>query len=514
MTIAMLLDMARGAYGERIALGSRSGGGLSYEELGARVATGAAAIKASGAERVAFIGVNGPAFPVVLFAAASAGVPIAPLNYRLSAEQLRGQIAQLGAVLVIADEAYRGAVDGVQGAAGIVTTEEWFVATATPAPGADPFADLDPPDVDPDATGVLLFTSGTTSAPKRVILRHSNLISYVLQTVEFASAEEDDAILVSVPPYHVAGVGTVLTNIYSGRRICYLPNFEAQAWLDTVRTERITNVMLVPTMLVRIVEVLGGKPAEAPHLRSLAYGGARMPGQVLEAALAAFPDTGFVNAYGLTETSSTIAVLGPDDHRDAFASDDAAVRARLSSAGRPVPGVEFQIRDEAGKPAGVGEPGLLWVRGEQVSGEYEGLGSVLDEEGWFPTKDGAYLDADGYVFITGRSDDTIIRGGENIAPAEIEDVLGRHPKLRDVAVFGAPDDTWGQRIVAAVVLLPDETATADELRDYVRARLRGSRTPDEVVFVEELPYTPTGKLLRNQVAQLVADRAADEPVGS
>jgi acyl-CoA synthetase (AMP-forming)/AMP-acid ligase II len=507
MTIAMLLDMARGAYGDKVALGSRSGGGLSYEEIGARAAAGAAAIKESGAERVVFVGVSGPAFPVLLFASASAGVPIAPLNYRLSAEQLRGQIGQLGRALVVADRTYLDAVSGVEGTAGLVTTEDWFAATATPPAGGDPSADLDPADVDPDATAVLLFTSGTTSAPKRVILRHSNLVSYVLGTVEFASAGDDDAILVSVPPYHVAGVGTVLTNFYSGRRVYYLPNFDAKGWLDTVRAEQITNVMLVPTMLVRIVEALDGKPADTPQLRSIAYGGARMPGQVLEAALAAFPETGFVNAYGLTETSSTIAVLGPDDHREAFTSTDPAVRARLSSAGRPVPGVEFQIRDEAGTPVGAGEPGLLWVRGEQVSGEYEGLGSVLDADGWFPTKDGAYVDADGYVFITGRSDDTIIRGGENIAPAEIEDVLGRHPALRDVAVYGAPDDMWGQKIVAAVVTLPDETATVEELRDYVRARLRGSRTPDEVVFLDELPYTPTGKLLRNQVAQLVADAA-------
>jgi acyl-CoA synthetase (AMP-forming)/AMP-acid ligase II len=512
MTIAMLLDMARGAYGDRVALGSRSGGGLSYEEVGLRVAAGAAGIRESGAERVVFVGVNGPAFPVLLFASASAGVPIAPLNYRLSAEQLRGQIAQLGRALVVADTAYLPTVSGVEGVAAVVSTEDWFASTGTLPEGVDASADLDPADVDPDATAVLLFTSGTTSAPKRVILRHSNLVSYVLGTVDFASAEEDDAILVSVPPYHVAGIGTVLTNFYSGRRMFYLPNFDAEVWLDTVRGERISHVMLVPTMLVRIVEVLDGKPADTPHLRSLAYGGARMPGQVLEAALAAFPETGFVNAYGLTETSSTIAVLGPDDHREAFASDDPAVRARLNSAGRPVPGVEFQIRDEAGNPVEVGEPGLLWVRGEQVSGEYEGLGSVLDAEGWFPTKDGAFLDADGYVFITGRSDDTIIRGGENIAPAEIEDVLGRHPKLRDVAVFGAPDEMWGQKIVAAAVLLPDESATVDELRDYVRARLRGSRTPDEVVFLEELPYTPTGKLLRNQVAQLVADQS--ETVGS
>ena len=188
-----------------------------------------------------------------------------------------------------------------------------------------------------------------------------------------------------------------------------------------------THALVVPTMLARIVEYLDGAPADLPALRSLAYGGAPMPVTVLERALAAFGDTDFVNAYGLTETSSTIAVLGPDDHRTALASDDPAVRARLGSAGRLLPSIEADVRD-----------GLLWVRGEQVSGEYAGMDSVLDDEGWFPTGDVAYIDGEGYLFIEGRADDTIIRGGENIAPAEIEDVLLRHAAVAEVRWSASP----------------------------------------------------------------------------
>lgn len=150
-----------------------------------------------------------------------------------------------------------------------------------------------------------------------------------------------------------------------------------------------------------------------------------------------------MNAYGLAETSSTIAVLGPDDHRNAFESDDPSIRARLGSIGRFVPGIEFEIRNELGELVAEGEVGELWVRGPQVSGEYRGIGSVVDANGWFPTRDLARVDSDGYVFVEGRSDDTIIRGGENIAPAEIEEVLHRHPAVREAAVIGVPDDHWG-----------------------------------------------------------------------
>jgi acyl-CoA synthetase (AMP-forming)/AMP-acid ligase II len=379
-----------------------------------------------------------------------------------------------------------------------MSTEDFLAAAGAAAPSEAAV-------VDDEATAVLLFTSGTTARPKAVVLRHANLTSYIFSTVEFGNAGEDEAALVAVPPYHVAAVGSALSNLYGGRRVVYLPDFDAETWLRLVREEAVTSAMVVPTMLARVVELIGDGPADVPALRLISYGGARMPRPVLEQALRAFPGVDFVNAYGLTETSSTIALLGPEDHREAFASHDPAVRARLASIGRPVPGIEAEIRDEDGEPVAVGEVGTLWVRGGQVSGEYRGQGSVLDAAGWFPTRDLAHADADGYLYIEGRADDTIIRGGENIAPAEIEDVLIEHPAVKDVAVVGKPDDEWGERICAVVVREPGRDVAADELRGYVRERLRGSRTPDDIVWRTELPHTPTGKLLRRQLVAELSD---------
>jgi len=175
-----------------------------------------------------------------------------------------------------------------------------------------------------------------------------------------------------------------------------------------------------------------------------------------------------------------------------------------------VPGIELQIRDEDGRVLGPGETGELFVRGEQVSGRYTGIGSVLDENGWFPTRDIATLDDDGYLFIGGRSDDTIIRGGENIAPAELEEVLIEHPHVRDVAVVGVEDPQWGQAITAVVVPAPGAMPDPDELREYVRKTLRGSRTPDRVVFRDELPTTPTGKVLRREIVEELRAAPAEQ----
>jgi crotonobetainyl-CoA:carnitine CoA-transferase CaiB-like acyl-CoA transferase/acyl-CoA synthetase (AMP-forming)/AMP-acid ligase II len=495
MTISIVLDMALATYPDRLGVGRR-GDGLSYEQLSAAAAGGAAVLAAAGARHAVFVGENGPALPVLIFAAAAAGVPVVPLNYRLAPEQIRELVAQLDAPVVIADEAY---LPVFAGTGPPVHTSEEFLDLAR---SSEPMA---PAAVSDGDTAVVLFTSGTTARPKGVLLRHQNLTSYILQTVEFASADEDDAALVSTPPYHIAGIGAVLSNLFAGRRIVYLPGFSPQGWLETVRSEGITNAMVVPTMLARIVDFLDGAPAGVPTLRSLAYGGARMPLPVLERALAAFPDTAFTNAYGLTETSSTIAVLGPEEHRSAL-TGEAAARRRLASAGRIVPGVEAEVRSPEGTAlTEPGQVGLLWVRGAQVSGDYLEAGSVLDADGWFPTKDLASFDADGYLFLGGRDDDTIIRGGENIAPAEIEDALLEHPAVREVAVVGVPDDEWGERIAAVIVAAPGADVTAAELQAWTRSRLRGSRTPDEVRFAEGLPQTATGKVIRREVtAALIA----------
>jgi acyl-CoA synthetase (AMP-forming)/AMP-acid ligase II len=484
VSILTMLEMAAAVTPDRVAIGGPAG--LTYAGLRDRVAATAAAVAASGARSVVFVGTSGDAWPITLFAAAAARVPVVPLNYRLAAEQLTALVERVDAPLVVADARYRPvfarSVDAAE-----------FTAAADPGP-------LPAEDPDPDATAVILFTSGTTSAPKGVVLRHANLQSYVFQTVEFGAAEEDECALVSVPPYHVAGVGTVLTNCYATRRLRYLPDFDPADWLRIVRAEGVTQAMLVPTMLARIVDRLDADPAELPTLRSIAYGGAPMPPRVLERALALLPGVDFVNSYGLTETSSTIAVLGPEDHRTAIGSTEESVRRRLGSVGRPVPGVEVRVVDPTGAELGAGQPGELWVRGPQVSGEYLGQGPALGPDGWFPTRDRAELDEHGFLYVRGRLDDTIIRGGENIAPAEIESVLAGHPLVRDVGVLGVPDDEWGQRTVAVVVLdAAADGVSAAELRDWVRARVRGSRTPDEIVFRAALPYNALGKLVRREL---------------
>jgi acyl-CoA synthetase (AMP-forming)/AMP-acid ligase II len=488
MGIAMLLESIASAMPERPLVGSLSAG-----DLLARAGGGATVLRGSRADAVGFVGTGGPAFPVTLFASGLAGVPFTPLNYRLSAAQITELAAGLGQrpVLVV-DEQYAHAVRAES--ATVLTTGEWLAA----AQAAEPALSAD---VDDELPAVVLYTSGTTSKPKGAVLRHSHLVSYVLQTVEFASAAKQDAALISVPPYHIAGIGTVLTNTFAGRRMIYLANFSAAGWLDIVRDEGITQAMLVPTMLARIVDHLGGRVADVPTLRAIAYGGAPMPRPVLEKALGCLPEVDFTNAYGLTETSSTIAVLGPADHRAALAATDPAVGERLGSAGRLVPGVEAQIRDELGAVLPAGHAGQLWVRGSQVSGEYLGSGPVLDDQGWFHTRDRGWFDSGGYLFISGRTDDTIIRGGENIAPAEIEEVLIMHPSIKEVAVIGIPDDEWGTRIVAVVVARPGSGLDGNEMREYARARLRSSRTPDDVVFRSELPHTVTGKLLRRELVR-------------
>jgi acyl-CoA synthetase (AMP-forming)/AMP-acid ligase II len=351
------------------------------------------------------------------------------------------------------------------------------------------------------------MTSGTTAAPKSAVLRHRRLVSYILGSVEFGSADAEDAVLVSVPPYHIAAVTNLLSNLYRGRRIVYLDRFTARGWLEAASAEGATHAMVVPTMLARIVDELEAGAPAPHHLRSLSYGGAPLSSRILARALALLPDVGFVNAYGLTETSSSIAVLGPEDHRIAAASGLPAVRARLGSVGRPLPGIEIEIRDADGNPREPGQPGHIHVRGAQVAGEYRGSGAVTDADGWFPTRDDGYIDNDGYLFVKGRADDTIIRGGENIAPAEIEAVIEQMPGVAQVAVTGLPSDEWGQQIGAFVVLRLGTRLSAEQVRDFARVRLRSSRTPDTVVFVPELPHTPTGKLLRRELARIAAEPA-------
>ncbi len=490
MNVMMLLDMARSGHGDRVALVS-GGERLTYAELFAAAGRGAALLRDSGARHAALLDESSPALPVLLFASSWAGMPFVPLNYRLAAGELDALLARVEpAHLVRGAEGRRNFLLHALGDAE-TTQAEWGM--------------------DPDEIAVLLFTSGTTGPPKAALLRHQHLVSYILGSVEFGAAGEDEATLVSVPPYHIAGIASILSSVYAGRRLVQLPAFDADAWLHLARNEAVTHAFVVPTMLARIIDALGdARDAELPRLRALAYGGGKMPQPVIERAMRLLPNTDFTNAYGLTETSSTISVLTPDDHREAAASEDPALRRRLVSVGQPLPLVEVEIRDEDGKPAPCGARGEIHVRGEQVSGEYLGGGSQLLADGFFPTRDAGSLDEAGYLFLDGRIDDVIVRGGENMSPGEIEDVLLAHPAVADCAVIGVPDEQWGEAVAAVVVPRHevDPNAQRDELRDqlreWVRERLRSSRVPERIEFRDELPYNETGKLLRRVVREQLA----------
>jgi|tagenome__1003787_1003787.scaffolds.fasta_scaffold20986013_4 fatty-acyl-CoA synthase len=506
MNVGFLLEIAAEGMPDRVAVGSREGGltyaGLLERAHGAARAVTANAVGNAPAQRLAMLDLNSPMLPVLLFGAAFGGVPFVPINYRLADDRLRDLVARNAPALMVVDPPI---VDRLREVPGIELATRTEFAERIDREAADidaaPAGDAD------EEIAVLLFTSGTTGPPKAAVLRHRHLTSYILNTSEFGSAAESEATLVSVPPYHVAGVSAILSAVYAGRRLVYLPAFSAADWVATARDEAVTHAMVVPTMLGRILDELEATGTELPALAHLSYGGGPMPVSVIERAMGLLPHVNYVNAYGLTETSSTIAILTPDDHREAAASEQPAVRARLGSVGRPLPTLELEVRDPFGDSVPIGQVGEVWVRGEQVAGEYLGAGDSDRSEGWFPTRDSGYLDADGYLFLAGRLDDVIVRGGENISPGEIEEVLLQHPGVDEVAVVGVRDVQWGERVVAYVVPHTGVAVTEAELQGHVRATLRSTCTPEQVHFLEELPYSETGKLLRRVLRAQARERA-------
>jgi len=501
MRTPLLLDIAADACPERHALGA----GKQVQDFGtyrARASRVAAWLSSKGMPNTAFLGMNGDALPVLLFASGMAGTAFVPLNYRLADADLNRLVARSAPAVLIADDDMLPRIDPVEGVALVARSafEEEFLRSAAPEP-----AELTETDND---IAVLLFTSGTTGEPKAAVLRHANLTSYVMSTVEFLGASEDETALISVPAYHIAGVSAILTAAYGGRRIVYLPAFTAEDWVRVAAAEKITHAMVVPTMLGRILDVMEKTGETLPALRALSYGGGKMPEPVIARALARLPHVDFVNAYGLTETSSTIALLGAEDHRAAFASSDPAVRRRIASVGRPLPSVELEIRREDGSPCAVGEHGEIYVRGEQVSGEYLHKKAIGDD-GWFATNDAGWLDGGGYLFVEGRLDDVIVRGGENISPGEIEDVLRTFDDIADCAVLGVPCSQWGEKVIAVIVSRSGSPDT-DKMASVIRERLRSTKTPEQWFVRDELPYNETGKLLRRVLKAELAKEVCAE----
>jgi acyl-CoA synthetase (AMP-forming)/AMP-acid ligase II len=490
------------------------GARFTYAETAARVRRLAGALGAAGAgrcSRIAALHTNTHRYVEAYFATAQLGGVFIPINYRAKPAELRHMLGFGEVEVLFVGERYRGLVDemraalphlrllvGFDGPTGVAHDYETWIASAEPS--------HDEADVDDDDTSILMYTSGTTSLPKGVMLRYADFSAYVTANVELADGTPRGAALLSAPLYHIAGATNMMTTLWTGRRLVLMPQFEPRQWLDLVEREHISHAFVVPTMLKHLLDQPDLATRDLASLEVLSYGGAPMPFPVIRRAIEVFPPTtGFVNAFGQTETTSTLTVLGPEDHRLGATPEEIERRTRrLHSIGRPLPDVEVRIVDDDGRDLGVGEVGEIHVRTPRVMKGYAGqTESPLTADGWLPTRDMGWIDEDGYVFIAGRKDDMIIRGGENIAPAEVETVLMSHPAVDEAAVLGVPDVEWGQRVAAFVVLRPGVSVSDDDLVAFCRERLASFKKPEIVHVVRELPKNPMGKVLRRDLRTLL-----------
>ena len=489
---------------------------FTYAETHARVRRLAAALARLGVgrgTRVAALQTNSHRYVETYYATAMLGGVFIPLNYRAKPPELAHMLTTGEVRVLLVGARYLGAVEAILPG---LTELRVIIGLDGPTREYPGYEDLlaaagehgEEADVDDDDTTILMYTSGTTALPKGVMLRHQDFTAYVTANVELADGTPRGAALLCVPLYHIAGATNMMTTLWTGRRLVLVPQFEPRAWLDVVERERITHAFVVPTMLKQLLDQPDLERRDLSSLEILSYGGAAMPFSVIRRAIERFPrNVGFVNAFGQTETTSTLTLLGPDDHRlDGTPAEVERRTKRLTSIGRPLPDVEVQIVGEEGGVLGAGEVGEIHVRTPRVMKGYAGSAqSPLVRDGWLPTRDMGWMDEDGYLFIAGRKDDMIIRGGENIAPAEVEAVLQSHPLVEEAAVVGIPDVEWGQRVAAFVVLRPGGALGADALGEFCRQRLASFKKPEVIRFVPELPKNPMGKILRRDLrAQLAS----------
>jgi len=491
---------------EAVVFGERR---LTYAQLDNLVSRLTAVFKSLGLKHrdvIAALDTNSDLYVAGYYASAKAGLTFLPLNYRAKEPELEYMINTAGAKLMLVGDRYLELINRMRPK---LKTER-FLALNDGTKGYARVRELieeagpeeNEAEVDEEDVSVLMYTSGTTSLPKGVMLRYRDFTAYVTANIEMADGSDRGVALVCVPFYHIAGTTAMMTNLWTGRKLVIMPQFDARTWLKLVEHERVTHAFVVPTMMKQLLDEPAFTRTDLSSLINLAYGGAPMPMPVIRRAIEVFPpDVGFVNAYGQTETTSSLTVLGPEDHRLHGTAKEVEVKLmRLNSIGRPLPDVEIRVRDEDGKTLPGGQVGEIIIRTPRIMKGYAGReDEAALGEGWRATGDLGWIDEDGYIFFAGRKDDMIIRGGENIAPAEVETVLMSHPAVDEAAVIGIPSVEWGQTVKAYAVKRAGEKITADELIEYCRSRLASFKRPESIEFIDSLPKNPLGKILRKDL---------------
>ncbi len=519
MVITEFLDLSAMLVPERTAI-AFEGKRYSYTQLKERVNRLADSLNKLGlgkGERAAILEVNCNEYVEACFATLKVGGIFVPLNFRIREDELIYLVDKAEPKVLFVGSRYADMVNSVRSQ---LPSVKHFIIIGGEYEGMESYDELIASGSAEDKTfaglkdediAVLIFTAGTTGFPKGVPQDHNAYSSYVLSNVDppdMEAAPETNVLV--MPLYHVAGMQALMAGIYGGRTIALMRQFDEKEWFETVQREKATRVMVVPTMLKHIVEYPDFAKYDLSSVRVITYGAAACPYEVLKKTIERFPGRALINAFGGTETSSTIAALRAEDQiitgKETGAEREKKLKRLATSIGLPMEDVEIQVRDEKGKELPAGQMGEIVVRGPRIMKGYwkdeERTEKAFTADGWYRTGDLGYKDEEGYIYLTGRGDDVIVRGGENIGPDEVESVLSTHPKIEEAAVIGVKDEEWGQQVRAIVRLKKGEAASEQEIIDFCRPRLAGFKRPTSIVLVTgELPKTSTGKILRRKLRQ-------------
>ena len=477
----------------------------SWAEFEERVRRLAGALKERGIGRgdvVSFLDKNHPACVELTLAAASLGAANAIINFRLAGDEVDYAVNDAGAKLLLVGSELMPLVEKIKDR---LTTVEHVVEVTPDGGDGDAYeamlAAAEPtgrdPEVEPGDVCLVMYSSGTTGRPKGVALSQANMVAHTLNAHDGWGFDDGDKNMVSMPLFHVGGSSYVLFGIHDGVPSVMTRDPDGASLAGAIM-QGANRTFLVPAVLAQVLQSGEQAVQVFGQLKTYCYGASPMPLPLLRAALEAWPDTEFIQVYGLTEVAGVITHLMPEAHRDADHPE------RLVSAGQCLPGAEVRVVDpETLEDVPTGEHGELWFRSPQLMVGYlnkpDATAEVITEDGWFRTGDMGKVDADGFVFVQDRLKDMIISGGENIYSPEIERVLAEHPAVMEVAIIGVPDDRWGESVKAVVALKPNTSATEEELIAYCAEHLAKFKCPKSVDILEALPRNPTGKILKRDL---------------
>jgi long-chain acyl-CoA synthetase len=491
MNLADNLSASAAEHGDRVAV-KLDDAELTYAQLDQAAARVAGLLRERGVgsgDRVGIMLPNVPYFPACYYGALRRGAVVVPMNVLLKRREVAFYLSDSGAKLLFAwhdfgEAAQTGADEA--GAECVLVAPGEFERLLAEAEPVDEVAERDPED-----TAVILYTSGTTGQPKGAELTHSNLTRNVEAFLPLIDVDETSVVLGALPLFHSFGQTCGLNaSVRTGACLTLIPRFDASKALEIIQRDHVTVFEGVPTMYAAMLHHPDRDAADISCLKVCASGGASMPAEVMRGFEQAF-GAKVLEGYGLSETSPVASFNQPDRER------------KPGSIGTPIAGVEMKVVDDDGNEVPQGEPGEILIRGHNVMKGYwnkpEATAEAISDDRWFKTGDMATIDEDGYFFIVDRKKDLIIRGGYNVYPREVEEVLYEHPAVREAAVIGVPHPELGEEVAAAVALKEGTEVTEDELREYAKEQVAAYKYPRKVWFVDELPKGPTGKILKREI---------------